>query len=172
MADPTSFNYQLQDDGGLKNNNSMFVAYNGTTLTVDALIGAWLAYGGLLDPLTDGEILGGSITIPLIPDASWKTAPISGNNVNQVMVLDFDNNFNSYVTGINIPAYKESLLTPGTLVPDLADPALAAYITAITAGTVNTFPNSRDLRDLDALRKAFLTVRKVRDQRVKTTVIG
>lgn len=172
MADPTSFNYALQDDQGLNNNNQMFVAYNGATQTVDALIGAWLAYGGLLDPLVDARIVGGSITIPLIPDASWKTAPIVGNNVNQVMVLDFDNNFNSYVTGIDLPSYKESLLTPGTLLPDLADPALSAYITAIITGTGNTFPNSRDLRDLDALRKAFLTVRKVRNQRVKTTVIG
>lgn len=171
MADPTSFNFQLEDDGGLKNNSSFFVAYNGATATVNSLIGAWTAFGGLLDAITDGEILGGSITIPLIPDASWKAAPLAGNNVNQVMVLDFDNDFNSYVSGINIPAYKEAVLTP-LLVPDLADVDLAAYIAAIITGSGAIFPNSRDLHDLNALRKAFLTVRKVKDQRIKTAVQG
>lgn len=172
FADPTSFNYQLEDDQGLHNNNSMFVSYNGATQTVDALIGAWLAYGGLLDPLVDGQIINGSITIPLIPDASWKTAPVVGNNVNQLMVLDFDNDFNSYVTGIDLPSYKETLLSVGTRVPNLAFPALAAYIAAVIAGTGNTFPQSNSIHDLDALRKAFLTVRKVKDQRIKTTVMG
>lgn len=169
MADPTILEYGLRDDQGLTNRNSIYVAYNGATLTVDALIGAWLAFGGLLDPLVDGVITGGRITIPLIPDAAWKSAPIEGNNVNQVMALNFENDFNSYLTDILVPSYKESLLTPqGT--PDLADPALAAYTAAIIAGTLNTFPNSRDLHDLNALRDAFLTVRKVRNQRTRTRV--
>jgi len=172
FADPTSFNFQIEDDQGLKNNNSLFVAYDGATETVDALIGAWSAYGGLLDPVIDGQIIGGSITIPLIANGAWKTAPVVGTNVNQVMMLDFDNDFNSYVTGVQIPSYKESQLVTGTRVPNLAATALAAYIAAVIAGSGAVFPNSRDLHDLDALRKAFLTVRKVRDQRVKTTVMG
>jgi len=69
-----------------------------------------------------------------------------------------------------IPSYKETLLTPaGT--PNLAFAALAAYITAINAGSGAIFPNSRDLHDLNALRDAFLTVRKVRNQRTRTRVI-
>ena len=171
MADPTSFNFQIEDDQGLTNNNSMFVAYDGATETIDALIGAWSAYGGLLDPLIDGQILGGSITIPLVPNGAWKAAPVVGNNANQVMVLDFDNDFNSYVTGINIPSYKESILNALHL-PNIGVNPLLAYITAITAGSGAVFPNSRDLHDLDALRKAFLTVRKLKNQRVKTTVQG
>lgn len=171
MADPTIFEYGLVDDQGLTNRNSIYVAYNGATQTVDSMIGAWTFFGGLLDPLVDAQIIGGRITIPLIPDAAWKAAPIEGNNVNQVMALNFENDFNSYLTGILIPSYKESILLP-TGQPDLADAALAAYITAINAGTVNTFPNSRDLHDLNALRDAFLTVRKVKNQRTKTRVIG
>jgi len=128
-----------------------------------------LAYGALLDDITDGQIVQGRITIPLSPDAAWKAAPIEGNNVNQVMNLNFENDFNRYLTAVLIPAYKESLLTPSG-VPDLADADLAAYIAAVIAGTVNVFPNSRDLHDLDAIRDAFLTVRKVRNQKQRTRV--
>lgn len=171
MADPTIFEYGLEDDQGLTNRNSIYVAYDGATTTIDSLIGAWSAFGGLLDPLVDAQITGGRITVPLIPNPAWKTAPIDGNNVNQVMVLNFENDFNSYLTDILIPSYKETLLTPTNMI-DLADPALAAYIAAIIAGSGAIFPNSRDLHDLDALQAAFLTVRKVRNQRTKTRVIG
>jgi hypothetical protein len=170
MSDPTIFNFSLKDDEGLTNNTDFFVAYDGATETIDALIGAWTAYGTLLDPMIDARITGGSITIPLIPNAAWKALPANGNNVNQVMLLNFNNDFNSYATEILIPSYKEALLTP-THVPDLADPALAAWIAAIIGGyAAQVFPNSSALHDLNALRNAFLTVRKVRNQKTKTVV--
>jgi len=171
MADATIFDYQIQDDQGLKSRNAIYVGYNGATQTIDALIGSWLAFGGLLDPVIDGQILGGQITVPLNPDPSWKAAPIEGNNVNQVMSLNFENDYNSYLTAVLIPSYKETMLLPSGQ-PDIADVVLAAYISAIIAGSGATFPNSRDLHDLDALRDAFLTVRKVRDQRTRTRALG
>jgi len=169
MADPTIFNYTLLDDTGLKNNTDFPVAYDGATETVDSIIGAWLAYGALLNAVTDAKITGGSVTIPLQRDASWKATPTEGNNVNQVMALNFDNDFNQYVTSILIPAYKESQLTAGGD-PNLAATALAAFIAAIIAGSGAVFPNSTSLHDLNALRDAFLTGRKVRNMRTKTTV--
>lgn len=170
MADPTIFNFSLQDDQGLKSNCDFPVAYDGATETIDALIGAWTAYGGLLDAITDGQITGGSILVPLIPNGAWKDAPAEGNNVNQVMNLNFNNDFNSYATSILIPSYKENTLTPGGE-PDLADTALAAFIAAIIAGEGGeVFPNSTSLHDLNALRDAFLTVRKVRNQKRQTIV--
>lgn len=170
MADPTIFNFTLQDDQGLKSNCDFPVAYDGATETLDALVGAWLSYGGLLNAITDAEILGGSILVPLIKDGSWKATPAEGNNVNQVMNLNFNNDFNSYATSILVPAYKENTLTPGGE-PDLADTALAAFITAIISGySSEVFPNSTSLHDLNALRDAFLTVRKVRNQKRQTIV--
>jgi hypothetical protein len=168
MADPTIFNYSLLDDEGLKNNTDFPVAYDGSTETVDSLIGAWLAYGGLLNAVTDAEIVGGSITIPLIKDGSWKATPAEGNNVNQVMNLNFNNDFNQYATSILIPAYKETQLNGDGSV-NLAATALAAFIAAIIAGEGGeVFPNSTSLHDLNALRDAFLTVRKVRNQKATT----
>jgi hypothetical protein len=173
MADPTVFSYTLQDDEGLKSNTSFYVAYDGATLLAQNFVDAWLHYGALLDAVTDAQITGGSVTIPLIADGAWKSPAASGNNVNQVMNLNFNNDFNSYATSILIPAYKEAILTP-ELTPDLADTALAAFITAMLDGysllTNVTFPNSRDLHDLNALRDAFLTVRKVRNQKRHTIV--
>lgn len=169
MANPTSFSWSLIDDQGLPNEVQMFIAYDGATETVDALIGEWLALGALVDATIDAQIVGGQILVPLEPSGSWKQVPVIGNNVNQVMTLDFANDFNQYLTPINLPSYKESILTP-TRVPDLADPALAALVTAIITDTGTAFVNSRDLHDLNALVKAFLTVRKVRNQRQKTTV--
>lgn len=172
MADPTSFEWQIQDDQGLTNRSQMFVAYDGATETIDALIGAWLAYGGLLDPVIDGKIIGGQILIPLQRDASWKAAPVTGNNVNQVMNLNFNNDFNQYATSILIPSYKETQVNATSpRAPNLAATALAAFIAAVLAGeSSEVFPNSRDLHDLNALRDAFLTVRKVSRQRTRTLV--
>ena len=173
MADPTSFEFQIQDDQGLTNRTQIFMGYDGATETVDSLIGAWLAYGALLDPVIDGQIIGGQILIPLLADASWKSAPATGNNVNQVMNLNFDNDFNSYATSILVPSYKETQVnTASPRAPNLAATALAALIAAIVAGSGAVFPNSRDLHDLDALRDAFLTVRKVKNQRTRTKVTG
>lgn len=170
MADPTSFEWQIVDDTGLTNRTQMYYAYDGSTETVDALIGEWLAMGGLIDDCISGEIVGGQITVPLEPDASWKTSPAVGNNANVVMSLDFENDFNQYVTPILLPTYLESLLLTSPRVPNLANTNLAALIAAIIEDGGTAFVNSRDLHQLDALRKAFLTTRRVRNQRTKTTV--
>ena len=171
MADPTSFEWQIQDDQGLTNRTQVFVAYDGATETVDALIGDWTAKGGLLDACIDGKILGGQITIPLIRNAAWKSAPVTGNNANQVMNLNFGNDFNSYATSILIPSYKETQVNATSpRAPNLAATALAALIAAIISDTGTAFNNSRDLHDLDRLIDAFLTVRKVNGQRTRTKV--
>lgn len=170
MADPTIFEWQTQDDQGLPNRVAMYVAYNGATATVNSLIGSWVQAGGLVDAVIDGRIVEGRITIPLSADAAWKTTAIDGNNSNQGMVLNFENDFNRYLTELYLPSYREALLLPNNMI-DLADPALAALIDFMIDGDVDLFPNSRDLHDLNALRNAFLTTRRVRGQRQKTRVI-
>lgn len=147
----------------------MYVAYNGAVLTIDGLIGAWLAFGGLIDPCIDGRITGGQMLIPLNPDPSWKTAPVApGNNNNQVMTLNFNNNFNQYATPIYLPAYSNATLLDDR--PNIANDPLEAFITAVVAGTVNVFPNSANLQDLNALRNAFLGTRKLKKTKEVTLV--
>lgn len=171
MADPTIFEYAIEDDQGLKNRTAVYMAYNGATTTVDSLIGSWLQLGALIDPVIDGQIINGQITIPLLSAGAWKVAPVEGNNVNQVMSLNMENDFNSYLTAVLLPSYKETMLSPDGS-PNLAAAPLAALIAFLIAGDVDIFPNSRDLHDLDAIRDAFLTVRKVRNQKQRTRVAG
>lgn len=171
MADPTSFEWQIQDDQGLNNRTQMFMAYDGATETVDALIGEWTLLGGLLDATIDGKIVGGQILIPLIRDPAWKATPVVGNNVNQVMNLNFGNDFNSFGTSILIPSYKETQVNATSpRAPNLAAAALAAFIAAVITDTGTAFVNSRDLHDINRLVDAFLTVRKVNGQRSRTRV--
>ena len=172
MGNPTTYSYTIQDDQGLKNNCSLYVAYDGLTETEDSLVNQWLYYGGLIDACIDGQIIGGSITIPLDPASGWKDAPANGNNVNQVLVENFNNDFNQYATEFRLPSYKESILADK--VPNITSGALKDLNDAIIAGAPAVepvvFPNSDSLHDLNALRDAFLTVRKVRKQRTKTKV--
>jgi hypothetical protein len=173
VADPTSFEWQVKDDQGLTNRTQLFAAYDGATETVDALIGAWLAQGALLDACIDGQIIGGQILIPLLPSGSWKSAPATGNNVNQVMNLNFGNDFNSYATSVLIPSYKETQVNGASpKAPNLAAAAIAAFIAAVEDDGGTVFYNSRDIHQLNRLIDAFLTVRKVRNQRTRTKVNG
>lgn len=167
MADPTSFSYSLKDRLGLTAQSQLYVAYDGSTETVDALIGTWLATGALIDAATNSQITGGQILIPLQPDGSWKDTPdSSGNKNNEVAVLDFENADNQYVTEFLLPAYLDAFITLGKLNP--AATALAALIANIlsTAGTADY--QSRDLQQLSALRDGFLTTRRRRGQVIKT----
>ena len=172
MADATSFEWATIDDQGVPNRSQMYVAYDGATETVDALIGAWLSYGGLIDPCIDGKITGGQITIPLIRDASWKSAPVSpGNNSNQVMTLNFNNDFNTYATPIYLPSYKESTLSAKR--PNVTATPLSTLIAAILTGYLTeVFPNTSNLHDLNALRNAFLGTRKLKKNKAATIVQG
>lgn len=170
MADPTIFSYSLIDTLGLVADASVYAAYDGATETVDALIGSWLSLGALVDASTTSQITGGTITIPLEPDASWASAPAAGNKNNEVLVVNFENDFNQYVTEFLLSGYLEAMISGGRV--NLAQTQLAALTAAIIndAGTVDY--QSRDLHQLDAVRDAFLTTRKRRNQRLKTRAYG
>lgn len=174
MADPTIFEWQVQDDQGLKNRIRVYVAYNGAVITPDVLLTNYHILGNLIDDCIDAMIVEGRITIPVAPDAGYKQAPDAGNNVNQVMQINYENDYNRYLTDLLLPGYKEALLTPEGD-PNLTHAALVALNTEMLTGIPNavptTFPNSRGLHDLDAVREAFLTVRKVRNQKATTRVI-
>lgn len=171
MADPTSLEWEIQDDQGLHSRTQMYVAYDGSTETVDALIGVWTAYGALIDACIDGAIVGGRMTVPLVRNAAWKATAANGNNVNQVMSLNFGDDFSTYRTPILLPSYKETqVLSTSPKSPNLSATALAAFIAAVIAGETTAFPNSRALHDLNRLVDAFLTVRRVRGGRRHTTV--
>lgn len=170
MADPTIFSYMIRDDQGVPNRADAYVSYNGTTTTTDSLIGSWAQLGGLIDPCIDGKIIKGQITIPLERDASWKSAAVNGNNANQVMTLNFGNDYNRYQTAFELPSYKESILVNKR--PNISTNPLLALVNFMITGDVDLFPQSRDLHDLDRLVNAFLGVRKLKKNKDATLVVG
>jgi hypothetical protein len=169
-SNPTSIEWSLEDDQGVPNRVQMYFAYDALTETVDALENAFIYYGGLIDPLVDGQIVGGQITIPLQPDAGWKTAPVSpGNNCNQVMTLNFDNAGNGKAVPVLLPSYKESILVAKR--PNIGATPLSTFIAAVIAGYITeAFPNSDAFGDITALRNAFLGTRKLKSNKAATIV--
>lgn len=171
MANPTIFSYSLLDRLNLRAETPLYVAYDGATETVDALIGSWLATGALLDATTSSQITGGSVTIPLEPNGSWKTAPASsGNKNNEVLILNFENAANRYVQEVPIPAYLDTFVVNGKV--NLAATALDALIDNIVATGGTTFYQWIGFEQLTAVRNAFLTTRKRNGQTSKTRTIG
>lgn len=166
MADPTIFTYSLIDRLGLVAESSLYAAYDGATETVDALIGSWLEMGGLLDVSTTSQITKGSITIPLQADDTWKAAPAAGNKNNEVIVVDFLNDFNTYVTEFLLPGYLEAMISGGGV--NLAQTQLAALNAAIIDDGGTVFYQSREIHQLNAVKDAFLTTRRRRNQTLKS----
>lgn len=163
MATPTVLSFTIEDNDGVKASAPFYVSYNGAVETVDALIGVWLQAGGLVDAITGGKINMGSITIPLARDASWKSAPIAGQSVSDVLSLTFNNDDTIYTDTFVIPAIRDTLISAGRPIMT-AGGAIDDLVQLMLAGFTNgTYVNSGG-SDLNALAKAFQAVRKHRRQ--------
>jgi len=163
VATPTKLSFTVRDNDGVKASMLAYVSYNGAVETVDGLIGVWLALGALVDLVTGGVIEDGQITIPLEADASWKTTPITGQSVSDVLELKFSNDDTIYTDAVVVPALRDTLvsdgrpiLTSGGAIDNLAD-ALAGSFT-------NGYYVNDAGSDLIALVEAFQGVRKHRRQ--------
>lgn len=170
MATPTILSHTLLDTNGEKSSTRAHVSYNGAVKTVDSLIGDWLELGGLLDDASNGQIVGGQILIPALPDASWKAAPVAGTDVSDVIVLNFMNATTKYVWGYVLPAFITAALSGGNV--DLSNAALAALMNLLendAGGTTVDYVNP-STQVLTSLRDAFQSDRKSRSLRTVSRV--
>lgn len=169
MATPTTFSYQLVDVLGLVAPVTLYVAYDGSSETVDALIGNWIAMGTLIDASTTSKILKGSITVQLSPDAGWKSVPAAGIDNAEVLVLDMGNAGNVYEQEVVLPGYLAAMKAGGKVV--LTETHLAALIARLvaTGGILTAFYQSKESQQLTRVVKAFLTDRKRRNEKILTT---
>lgn len=170
MADPTIASFTLRDTNGVTTSTRLYAIYNATTKTVESLINDWLAAGAALDDATNAEIIGGSLLIPLKPDAAWKAAPVEENDVSDVITLNYGNDITSKVWGFLLPNFKNSQITVGGQVDvtqaDLA--ALIAYIGALFTGGQWSNANGQNLTDLV---NAFQSDRKHRREIVSRSKV-
>lgn len=162
MSTPTIFSYTLLDTNGVKASTRAYIGYNGAVETVDALIGNWLELGGLVDAASNGQIVDGSINIPVLPDGSWKSAPVAGTDVSDVIVANFSVAATKYVQEFIIPAFLTAIVTGGQI--DLANVALAALLAALdnTAGLTSADVLNTAGQTLTAARDVFQSDRKSR----------
>lgn len=163
MASPYVLSHTVMDSNGVKTSvPAYFVPTTPSTVTVANLLTNWTDLGTALDNVTNGQIIGGRITIPVNPDGGWKSAPVEENDVSDVAVLNFNNAITRYAMEYFIPALVNAMLTGGKI--DLTNTALLALISFLTApATAGAFSNTAG-QDLTSLRDAFQADRKHRKQ--------
>ena len=163
MASPYVMSHTVLDANGVKTSiPAYFVPTTPSTVTVANLLTNWTALGGALDDASNGQIIGGRITIPVSPDAGWKSAPVDENDVSDVININFNNAITRYAMEYLLPAFVQAMITGGKV--DLTNTALVALIDVlVSAGTGGSFSNTAG-QDLTALRDAFHTDRKHRRQ--------
>ena len=163
VASPYVLSHTLLDSNGVKTAvPAYFVPTTPSTVTVANLITNWTDLGTCLDNVSNGQIIGGKITIPVTPDGGWKSSPVEENDVSDVINLNFNNSITRYAMEYLIPAFVEAALTGGKV--DLTNTALVALVTELTAAAVaGAFSNTAG-QDLTSLRDAFQADRKHRRQ--------
>jgi len=168
MASPAIMSYTLLDTNGVKASTPLYIPFGGS-LTVTQLLAAFVTAGNLLDPVTNAQIIGGQITLPCVVDGGWKTAPVEGNDVSDVVSLNFNNAVTRYVFPFLVPNILPALVAGGRV--DIADADLAALIAWIGAGNASpTYaPSNSAGQDLTSLRDAFQADRKHRRQLSSTS---
>lgn len=170
MPSPTILSYTIRDENGDPAVADLYVAYDATTETVSALLGAAAAFGGLIDAVTGGKITEFNIKIPAAPDPSWKAAALADSDVQKTLLENFNAADTLYPQEFIVPALR------GTLVDTNGQPiltsggAIALLNAAIVAGSGAVFPNNKFLLDLVSLRDAAVTFRKSKDSRKRSKV--
>lgn len=163
MPSPTIYSFTLQDAAGVKATSVYYVAYDAATETVGALLGNIAALGGLLDAITDGQIIDARVIIDLAPDPSWKSAPVSNSNVERTGLFDLNQNNSKYVSPVDVPSIARSKSPKDRIT--LTDTDIAAFITNLTqatgiGGSNTVFNNSKFSNATRSLRDALVTFRK------------
>lgn len=163
MPTPTIISYSLQDKLGVKSTADFYVAYDGATETVSALLGAGAALGGLVDAVTGCKITEFNVRINALPDPAWKSTADTDIQCERTLLTNFHIQDSKYLQPIDVPGIKPALIgSDGKPIVDTG--AIAALIAAITAGTGITGISiqSKFLENLPALADASVSFRKHR----------
>lgn len=162
MATPTIFSYTFRDTNGVKATTRAYVGYDGAVETINALEGSWTELGGAFDDASDAQIIGGNIIVPVLPDGGWKDAPVAGNDISDVIVMNLITAATKYAFGIDLPAFLPAMLIGGKVDPtNTALAALYNLLNNTVGGTSIDYLNTAG-QTLTALRDVFQSDRKSR----------
>lgn len=163
MANPYIFSYTFQDTNGVKAPIAYYyVPTTPGTVTVAQVIADYVGLGSVLDDASNAEIIAGSISLPQIPDATWKGVPVAENDVSDVININYGNAVTTYRWSGLIPNLKEAELDNGRV--DMLNADIAALTGFVQAGaTHGSFTNTAG-QDLTTVKDAFQADRKHRRQ--------
>lgn len=128
--------------------------------TLASLNGAMQTFSENFDSVTEGQLIGHSITLELTPAVTWKAAPVANSDVEEGALFSFplvDLPAKSY--GLEIPAFLQSKFVGKEV--NTADTLVADMITALTtAGAINPKNNLWSHSLASPVRKAYKSFRK------------
>lgn len=176
MPSPTIFSYSLKDAVGVRGTADFYTAYDASTETVSALLGAAAALGGMLDAVTAAKITEFNVKINALPDPGWKASAIANIDMEQTLLENFSIHDSKYPQDIDIPCLRDTLIDSAGRPILTAGGAIAILNAAIISGTgiTGVSINSKFLEELDALLSAAVTFRKRKSgrSRVSKVVVG
>lgn len=119
----------------------------------------------LIDLITDGQITGATMSFPVVLPAGIKSTPADTSRIGLGALFDF-NTSGGHSTKMNIPTRKESIITDGTDVVDVADDDVANFLAEMTAGLDLTAvggsgtvsPSDTRGEDITSLDEAYETI--------------
>ena len=131
-----------------------------TATTVGALDAAMATFSEYFDSLTEGRIIGHSVSLELTPAITWKAAAVANSDVEEGALFSFPlAALPSKSYGVEIPAFLQSKFVGNEV--DVTDLAVADLITNLTnPSTINPQNNLWSSTLASPPRKAYKTFRK------------
>ena len=163
MATPALFTYTILDANGVKA-SAPFYFIAASAATQAEIAADWVTLGTLIDAVSGGVIIGGGVKRAFLPDAGWKTSPVAGSDVSDVLNLNYSNVTDIYKFGLIVPMLREALVADGRpIIASGAIKTLSDYLLAGETTPALVFTNTGG-NDLAALVDAFQSDRKHRRQ--------
>lgn len=154
--------YTIQDADGNRKSLPVYQTYDDSTVTLSQLKTRASIIAGLLDAITDGQLVSYSLTLDLVLPTGIKTSPVTGSNVQESGLITYLTDApikRSY--GQDIPAFFQTGFNQAQI--NLSDTDVLAWTAQMLAtGAVTRMTNSDFLANLASVRTGKKTFRKQR----------
>jgi hypothetical protein len=172
MGIPTVLSYTILDGNGVKASAPFYAIFDDAVAQSD-FSDIWVALGALVDAVSGGVILGGSVALKFRPDGGWKSSIVAGSDVSDALNLNYSNPDTLQKSAVIVPMLRTALISDAR--PIIASGAiknLSDYLLAAGVDPTYDFCNPAG-QDLLALVDAFQSDRKHRRQlKANSTVLA
>jgi len=167
MAVPSIISYQLTDETGVVATSPLFIN-TPSTITIANLQTFADAYTPLLDGITDAQITGIEVRIPLTITGA-KSAPVGLADVERTGLFNFEQAGSNYKFGVDVPGIATDVIDSSGRI-DLTISNVTNWIAFLLIATAGIRPESKFGNFLLGLVDALRTFRKHRKQLERRTI--